>query len=103
MTVYFGAAPFLVNHYVVPWSSWCQLSNRSATTRRDGPAFIAGILATALADGDRTDEARQLLAQFAAAGFELPGNELWLTGMMTTPTPPSNAGTLDWPSPSLTC
>ena len=83
-TVYFGAALFLVNHQrgtlveLVP-----VIEQMGDDAPGMAPAFIAGILATALADGDRTDEARHLLAQFAAAGFELPGNELWLTGMMT--------------------
>ena len=39
-------------------------------------------LALALADADRTDEARQLLEGFATRGFDLPENGVWLTAMV---------------------
>jgi tetratricopeptide (TPR) repeat protein len=42
----------------------------------------AGALALAHAEGDRTDDARQLLEQFAAADFELPLDQLWIIGMV---------------------
>ena len=39
-------------------------------------------LALALADADRTDEARQLLEGFATRGFDLPEDGVWLTAMV---------------------
>ena len=41
-----------------------------------------GVLAKAHVEGGRTDRAAELLAEFAAAGFELPLDQLWLTGMV---------------------
>ena len=43
---------------------------------------MIGILAAAHAEGDRIDDARQLLAEFAVADFDLPLDPLWLTGMV---------------------
>jgi len=45
------------------------------------PTFKAA-LACALVEGDRTDDARRLLAEFAAVGFELPLDLNWITGMV---------------------
>ena len=39
-------------------------------------------LALALADADRTNEARQLLEGFATRGFDLPEDGVWLTAMV---------------------
>jgi hypothetical protein len=44
------------------------------------PAF-GSALAVAFADADRTDEAHQVLDQFASAGYDLPPDAGWLTGM----------------------
>ena len=46
------------------------------------PAFV-GALAMAFAEGDRFDDARQLLEQFVATGFDLPMDESWITGMVS--------------------
>jgi class 3 adenylate cyclase len=46
------------------------------------PASLAGVLAMAHVEGDRTDDARRLLDEFAAADFDLPMDEAWLTGML---------------------
>jgi class 3 adenylate cyclase/tetratricopeptide (TPR) repeat protein len=43
---------------------------------------LAAILAMAYAEGDRTDDARQLLAEFAAAEFDLPLDGVYITGMV---------------------
>jgi tetratricopeptide (TPR) repeat protein len=43
---------------------------------------LAATLAMANAEGDRTDDARRLLAEFAAAEFELPLDAAYLTGMV---------------------
>jgi tetratricopeptide (TPR) repeat protein len=45
------------------------------------PALLAGSLALAHVDADRIDEARPILEQFAASGFDLPLDQLWLAGM----------------------
>ncbi len=50
----------------------------------DAPAIVGVItsaLAVAHAEADRVDDARRLLDQFAATGFTLPVDQLWLTGM----------------------
>jgi class 3 adenylate cyclase/tetratricopeptide (TPR) repeat protein len=46
------------------------------------PAFTA-VLASAHAEADRTDDARQLLEQFATADFALPLDQVWTTGMVS--------------------
>lgn len=46
------------------------------------PAFIAA-LAGAHVEGDRTEDARVLLEQFSATGFQLPMDVGWITGMVT--------------------
>ena len=50
-------------------------------------------LALALADVDRTDEANQLLEEFAAAGFDLPDDRCGSPQWSTAPTSPSHVGT----------
>ena len=57
------------------------LLEQAVTDNPGLPAFNA-ILATAHTERDRTDDAHQLLAEFAAADFELPLDQLWLTGMV---------------------
>jgi class 3 adenylate cyclase/tetratricopeptide (TPR) repeat protein len=47
-----------------------------------GLRTLLALLAMAQVEGDRTDDARQLLAEFAAAGFDLPADMTWLTGMV---------------------
>jgi class 3 adenylate cyclase len=44
--------------------------------------FFMSVLAKAHVDGDRIDRASELLEEFAAAGYALPLNQLWLTGMV---------------------
>ena len=44
---------------------------------------IAASLALAHAEADRTDDARSLLDAFAAVGFELPLDPVWLSGMLS--------------------
>ena len=46
----------------------------------DSPGMFAAALALAYAEADRIDDARRLLEQFAAAGFDLPLDRIWLTG-----------------------
>jgi class 3 adenylate cyclase/tetratricopeptide (TPR) repeat protein/KaiC/GvpD/RAD55 family RecA-like ATPase len=51
-------------------------------TENPGLPVLAGLLAVAHAEADRTDDARHLLAQFAATAFDLPLDMTWLTGMV---------------------
>ena len=44
--------------------------------------LFASLLAKAHVEGDRTGPAATLLEEFAAAGFELPLDQIWLTGMV---------------------
>jgi class 3 adenylate cyclase/tetratricopeptide (TPR) repeat protein len=45
-------------------------------------AVVAASLAGVYAEADRTDDALRLLEEFAAAGFDLPLDPLWLTEML---------------------
>ena len=44
--------------------------------------LFASLLAKAHVEGDRTEPARRLLEEFAAAGFEMPLDQIWMTGMV---------------------
>ena len=46
------------------------------------PWMFGSLLAKAHAEVDRTDEARQQLEAFAASGFDLPLDQVWLSGMV---------------------
>ena len=46
------------------------------------PVFTAA-LALAHAEADRTEDARHLLDEFAAADFDLPMDQAWITGMVS--------------------
>ncbi len=45
-------------------------------------AFFLSVMAKAHVEGDRRDRAADLLEEFAAGGYELPLDQLWLTGMV---------------------
>jgi tetratricopeptide (TPR) repeat protein len=45
-------------------------------------ALLSGVLAVAHVQGNRTEDARHLLEEFAAVDFDLPLDETWLTGML---------------------
>ncbi len=57
------------------------IEQMAADTPDLAPALLAGSLALAYAEADRIDEARLILEQFAASGFDLPLDQVWLTGM----------------------
>ena len=64
-------------------SELAPLIEKMASETPDIPrTFFISILAKAHVEGGRTDRAAELLAEFAAAGFELPLDQLWLTGMV---------------------
>ncbi len=54
-----------------PWASWFPSSKRPLLRIPGSPAFVVA-LAMAYAEGDRTDDARQLLEEFAATGLRSP-------------------------------
>ena len=56
---------------------------KEAVAENPGLPTLVVALAMAYVEGDHTDEARQLLEEFAAAGFDLPMNATWITGMIT--------------------
>jgi len=56
---------------------------KEAVAENPGLPTLVAALAMAYVEGDHTDEARQLLEEFAAAGFDLPMNSTWITGMIT--------------------
>jgi class 3 adenylate cyclase len=59
------------------------LIEKMASETPDIPrTFFMSVLAKAHVEGDRIDRASELLEEFAAAGFQLPLNQLWLTGMV---------------------
>ncbi len=45
-------------------------------------SFFLSLLAKAHVEGDQTAPASELLVEFAASGYELPLNQVWLTGMV---------------------
>jgi tetratricopeptide (TPR) repeat protein len=56
---------------------------KEAVAKNPGsPAFVAA-LTLAYVEGDRPDDALQLLEEFAATGFDLPMDPSWFTGMVT--------------------
>jgi class 3 adenylate cyclase len=64
-------------------SELAPLIEKMASETPDIPrTFFISILAKAHVEGGRTDRAAELLAEFAAASFELPLDQLWLTGMV---------------------
>jgi class 3 adenylate cyclase/tetratricopeptide (TPR) repeat protein len=59
------------------------LIEKMASETPDIPrAFFLSLLAKAHAEGDRPDLAAEHLAEFARAGFALPLDQVWLTGMV---------------------
>ena len=56
---------------------------KEAAAENPGSLAFVAALTMAYAEGDRTDDARQLLEEFAATGFDLPMDPSWLTGMIT--------------------
>ena len=53
-----------------------------AVADNPGLPFFNGVLAMAHAEGDRPGPAREILARFGEAGYELPMEVTWLTGMV---------------------
>ena len=54
----------------------------AAETPDIAPGVLNGVLANAHVQADRTADARHLLDEFATADFDLPLDQVWLTGMV---------------------
>jgi hypothetical protein len=59
------------------------IEQMEADTHDIAPGMIAGVLAMAHVEGDRTDEARVVLDRLEAADFTLGPDPVWLTGMVS--------------------
>jgi class 3 adenylate cyclase len=79
----FGAQFNIVSGQRGTQSELAPLIEKMASETPDIPrTFFISLLAKAHVEGDRIDLAAELLAEFAAAGFELPLDQVWLTGMV---------------------
>jgi hypothetical protein len=59
------------------------IEQMEADTRDIAPGMIAGVLAMAHVEGDRTDDARLVLDRLAATDFTLTPDPLWITAMVS--------------------
>ena len=80
-TTFFGTQLAFVSWQRGTLSELVPLIGQMAAETPGIPALIAG-LAMAHVEGDRTDDAARLLEEFAAADFDLPLDQVWLTGMV---------------------
>ncbi len=82
-SIIFGAQLMIVSGQRGTMSDLAPLIEEMAAKTPDiSPWLFSSLLAKAHVEGDRTDEARALLEQFAAANFDLPLDQTWLTGMV---------------------
>ena len=81
--VIFGAQLMIVSGQRGTMSDLVPLIEQLAAGTPDISQWLFGsLLAKAHVEGGRTDEARSLLEAFAASGFDLPLDQVWLTGMV---------------------
>src|SRR5690242_14814568 len=79
----FGAQLMIVHGQRGTMSELIPLIEEMATTTPDiSPWLFGSLLAKAHAEADRNEEATGYLDRFAAAGFDLPLDQVWLTGMV---------------------
>jgi tetratricopeptide (TPR) repeat protein len=82
-TIFFGAQLSGVNQQRGTASEMVPVIEQMAAETPDlGPRVLNGALAMAYVDGDRADDARLLLEEFAAAEFDLPLDQTWMPGMV---------------------
>ncbi len=79
--VVFGAQLIMVNLWRGTLGDLVPLINQVIVDNPGLPVFVAA-LTLAYAESGYEDEARSLLQQFARAGFDLPMDITWLTGMI---------------------
>jgi tetratricopeptide (TPR) repeat protein len=58
------------------------IEQMAAETPDISPWLFRSLLAKAYVEGNRFEEAKALLEQFSRANFELPQDQIWLTGMV---------------------
>ena len=81
--VIFGAQLMIVSGQRGTMSDLVPLIEQLAADTPDISQWLFGsLLAKAHVEAGRTDEARSLLEAFAASGFDLPLDQVWLTGMV---------------------
>ncbi len=81
--VIFGAQLMIVSGQRGTMSDLIPLIEQLGAETPDISRWLFGsLLAKAHVEGGRTDEARSLLGAFAASGFDLPLDQVWLTGMV---------------------
>jgi class 3 adenylate cyclase/tetratricopeptide (TPR) repeat protein len=81
-TSMWGAQLIVVNHQRGTIGELIPLIEKLAAEAQSISGVINATLTRAYADTDRTVEARDLLETFRAAGFDLPFDQTWLTGMV---------------------
>jgi hypothetical protein len=82
-SIIFGAQFNIVSGQRGTQSELAPLIEKMASETPDIPrTFFMSLLAKAHVEEDRVDLATELLEEFAAAGFELPLDQVWLTGMV---------------------
>jgi DNA-binding SARP family transcriptional activator len=81
--IIFGAQLMIVSGQRGTMSELATLIEKLAAETPDIPrGLFASLLAKAHVEGDRTDQARILLDEFATEDFDLPLDQIWLTGMV---------------------
>jgi class 3 adenylate cyclase/tetratricopeptide (TPR) repeat protein len=79
--VIYGAQMIMVNLWRGTLSQLVPLIEQAIVSNPRLPVFVAA-LALAHSEGERYEEATQLLREFGRTGFELPLDATWLTGMI---------------------
>jgi class 3 adenylate cyclase len=81
--IIFGAQLMIVSGQRGTMSDLAPLIEEMATKTPDiSPWLFGSLLAKAHVEGDRIEDARRILERFAAADFDLPLDQTWLTGMV---------------------
>ncbi len=81
-TIVFGVQMIMVNLWRGTLFGLVPLIEQAIADNPGLPVFVA-VLTLAQAEGERTDEVRRLLEDFAQARFELPLDTTWLIGMIS--------------------
>jgi hypothetical protein len=79
--VYFGSQFMIVNLQRGTAGDLVPLIEQAAADAPDLIGVYTAALALAHAEADRTQKVRRLMEEFAAAGFDLPMDEVWIVGM----------------------
>ncbi len=77
----YGGQIMIVHHQRGSLDSLSPLIEDMASSTPNTSSVLSGALAVASLEGDRPDEARARLEAFAADGYQLEMNPVWITGM----------------------